>query len=342
MTKNCHLIIFVMMRTTTKSRILFLLRYLFENTDDEHSIDTNELISILAKNGFSANRKTVRDDVDMLCDAGYEILMDKEGKSNSYHYGSRTFELPELSMLIDSVASSRFISAEKSNALIQKISSLTSRFEAKELTVKVDLDERIKADNNKVFIITDVVRRAIEQGKKISFQYYDYLPSKEKVLKNDGEVYIISPNALLWNNDRYYLIGFSDKRQGFTPFRVDRMTIPSITEEPAENNKEFNLADFTNKIIQMYPSGMERFVSLRCRNDTMRSVIDKFGEEIAVEAFDKEYYCAQVQVQPSPTFYGWVFTFCGDISIIEPSDVREEYLSIAKRVLGIHENQTNQ
>ena len=110
----------------TKSRILFLLRYLFENTDDEHAINTNSLIEVLAEIGFSANRKTVRDDVEMLCDAGYEILIDKDGKSNSYHYGSRTFELPELKMLVDAVSSSRFISAEKSEVLIQKLTSLAS------------------------------------------------------------------------------------------------------------------------------------------------------------------------------------------------------------------------
>ena len=163
-------------RTATKSRILFLLRYLFEYTDDEHCISTNDLTSILSENGFSANRKTVRDDVDMLCDAGYEILIDKNGKSNSYHFGARTFELPELKMLVDAVSSSRFISAEKSDALIQKLTSLTSKYEAENLTARIFTADRIKADNGKIFLTTDVVSRAIEQEKKVSFQYYDYLP----------------------------------------------------------------------------------------------------------------------------------------------------------------------
>ena len=190
-------------RPATKSRILFLLRFLFENTDDEHALCTNDLIEALGKNGFSANRKTVRDDVDMLCNAGYEILIDKDGKSNSYHFGTRTFELPELKMLVDAVSSSRFISAEKSEALIKKLTSLTSRYEAEDLTAKIFTADRIKADNGKIFLTTDVVSRAIEQEKKVSFQYYDYLPSKEKVLRNNGEVYIISPYALIWSDDRY-------------------------------------------------------------------------------------------------------------------------------------------
>lgn len=320
-------------RLATKSRVLFLLRYLFENTDDEHSVNTNDLISVLADNGFSANRKTVRDDVDMLCDAGYDILIDKSGKSNSYHFGTRTFELPELKMLVDAVSSSRFISAEKSEALIQKLTSLTSKYEAESLAAKVFTADRIKADNGKIFLTTDVVSRAIEQEKKVSFQYYDYLPSKEKVLRNNGEVYIISPYALIWSDDRYYLVGYSDKRHELTPFRVDRMTVPQITDEPAVKTS-FNPADFANKVVQMYPSGNEQTVTLRCKNENMRSVIDKFGEDIKVDVIDTQHFTAKVQVQPSQTFFGWVFTFRGDIEIVGPDEVRKEFFSIARKVLG--------
>lgn len=169
-------------RKETKSRLLFLLRFLYENMDDEHAFSTNELLRVLAENGFAANRKTIRDDVDMLCSAGYEILIDKDGKSNSYHFGDRLFELPELKMLVDAVSSSCFISADKSEMLIRKISSLTSRHEAKGLTGGIFTAECIKGDNGKIFLITDAANQAISQGRKITFQYYDYLLTKEKVL----------------------------------------------------------------------------------------------------------------------------------------------------------------
>ena len=320
-------------RTATKSRILFLLRYLYDNTDDEHAISTNELIDVLAQNGFSANRKTVRNDVEMLCDAGYDVIVDKDGKSNSYHYGCRLFELPELKMLVDAVSSSRFINAEKSEALIDKLTSLASRYEAQHLTAKIFTADRIKADNGKIFLITDLVSRAIEQERKISFQYYDYLPTKEKVMRNNGEVYVLSPYALIWSDDRYYLVGYSDKRKTLTPFRVDRMAIPEIIDAVAVPNAGFNPADYANKVIQMY-TGTEQTVTLRCENDTMRNVIDEFGENIIVDTMDEEHFKAEVQVQTSKTFYSWVFTFAGEIEIIEPPKVREEYLSMARKVLG--------
>ena len=129
-------------------------------------------------------------------------------------------------------------------------------------------------------------------------------------------------------------MGYSDKREDLTPFRVDRMTIPTILDEKAVENTSFNPADFTNKVIQMF-SGPEETVLLRCKNETMRSVIDKFGEDIRVEVVDSDHFTAEIQVQASQTFYGWVFTFGGDIEILEPERVREEYLSTARRVAGI-------
>lgn len=317
----------------TKSRLLFLQKYLYENTDDNHSISTNDLIKVLEENGFQTNRKTLKNDVEMLIDADYDILIEKDGKSNQYHYGTRRFQLPELKMLVDAVSSSRFISAEKSDVLIQKLSSLASKYEASELTAKIFTADRIKADNEKIFLTTDIVSKAIEKRKKVSFQYYDYLPSKKKVLRNNGEVYIISPYALIWSEDRYYLVGYTDKRQDLTSFRVDRMTIPKELEEDAVENTSFNPADFTNKVIQMF-SGTEQMVKLRSENDAMRSVIDKFGESIQVDVVDSEHFVATVPVQTSQTFYGWVFTFGGEIEIVEPESVREEYLARARKILG--------
>ena len=236
-------------------------------------------------------------------------------------------------MLVDAVSSSRFINAEKSEALIAKLTSLASRYEAQHLTAKIFTADRIKADNGKIFLITDLVSRAIEQERKISFQYYDYLPTKEKVLRNNGEVYVLSPYALIWSDDRYYLVGYSDKRNTLTPFRVDRMAIPEILDAVAVPNAGFNPAKYANKVIQMY-AGTEQTVTLRCENDTMRNVIDEFGENITVDTMDEEHFKAEVQVQTSKTFYSWVFTFAGEIEIIEPQRVRDEYLSMARKVLG--------
>ena len=135
-----------------KSRILFLLRYLQENTDDEHIISTNELISLFAQHGFKVNRDTIRDDVASLNEAGYEVISQRYGKGNAYHYGSRVFEWPEMRMLADAVSSSQFISPKKSRALIRKLASLTSKPRQKRLTSNIHTADWRKAGSDKMLL----------------------------------------------------------------------------------------------------------------------------------------------------------------------------------------------
>lgn len=71
-----------------KSRILFLLRYLQENTDDEHVISTNELISLFAQHGFKANRDTIRDDVSMLNEVQFNNRMIRRFPEHSWYENS--------------------------------------------------------------------------------------------------------------------------------------------------------------------------------------------------------------------------------------------------------------
>ncbi|MBQ7477840.1 MAG: WYL domain-containing protein, partial [Selenomonadaceae bacterium] len=208
--------------TDTKARILFLLQYLQANTDDDHVITTNDLIALLEQNGFKANRDTIRDDIAVLNDAGYEVISQRHGKGNAYHYGSRTFEWPEMRMLADAVSSSQFISPKKSRALIRKLASLASKHMSRRLTSNIHTADWRKAGSDKIFLIIDAINEAIERHKKIFFQYVEYSPKREKILRHGGEVYINSPYALIWQEDRYYLVGYSDKHERVVSFRVDR------------------------------------------------------------------------------------------------------------------------
>ena len=55
----------------------------------------------------------------------------------------------------------------------------------------------------------------------------------KKILRNDGEIYVNSPYVCLWNDDFYYLIGYSEKHQKVIAFRVDRIIDLEILDEPS-------------------------------------------------------------------------------------------------------------
>ena len=216
-----------------KQRPFRLLRYLFENTDEEHPVTTTELVEIFQAEDAHASRKTVKDDIDILVKEGFDIITVRSTQ-NSFFLGSRSLEVPELKLLIDAVSSCRFISKEKSAVLIDKLKKMTSRGQADKLTRHMYVADRLKADNHQLLYIVDTITDAINAGTKIRFQYFDYNASKERFLRHGGMVYIVSPYALLWDDNNYYMCAYSDAREGITNYRVDRMCNTFRLEEPAD------------------------------------------------------------------------------------------------------------
>ena len=314
------------MENLNKFRPLYLLRVLEEYTDENHPLTTNELVELLQeKYGFTTHRTTIPADIKLLTEYGYDIITVKSSQ-NKYYIGSRRFELPELKLLIDAVQSSKFITAKKSKVLVEKLTSLASVHQAETLNRNIFFDKSIKPANEKIYYIVDALNDAINQNKKVSFHYFDYLPTKEKHIKNNGNPYVISPYALAWNGDYYYLIGYSDEREIIMTFRVDRIdNKPAIREEeifPAPD--DFDVSEYANRVFQMF-TGEEKTVQLKCDNELMKNIIDRFGEDVEVISNDEQTFTVSVTVDVSPTFFGWVLGFGGEMKIVGPEKVRNLY-----------------
>ena len=243
----------------TKPRILYLKKILEERTDEENPLSTTQLINILNDEyGISAHRTTITKDIAALQEFGVDIVIIHSTQSK-YFVASRKFELPELKLLIDAVESSRFITNKKSDALIEKIHTLTSPGFVAKLKRNNYVVNRIKPDNEQIYYITDVINDAINAGKQISFQYYDYTGLKKKVLKNKGEVYKLSPYKLLWNGDYYYVIGYSEKKNKVICFRVDRIagTPEMLDKDIIPMPEDFDMENFTKEVFFMFSGESE-------------------------------------------------------------------------------------
>ena len=245
---------------------------------------------------------------------------------SKYFVASRKFELPELKLLIDAVESSKFITKKKSETLIEKIHTMTSPGQASKLKRNNYVVNRIKPDNEQIYYIIDAINDAINAGKQISFQYYDYTGLKKKVLKNKGEVYKLSPYKLLWCGDYYYVLGYSEKKSKVINFRVDRIASkPEILDKDIiPMPDDFDIENYTKEVFFMF-SGEKVLVDLRCDNSLMKTMVDRFGEDVTTLAYDMTSFRVQTEVSASPTFFGWVFGFNGKVQILAPESVKEQY-----------------
>ena len=312
-----------------KQRPFRLLKYLYENTDENHPVSTPELVKIFQAEDAHASRKTVKDDIDVLIGEGFDIVTVRSTQ-NSFFLANRMFELPEIKLLIDAVSSSRFINREKSAALIEKLTGMVSRAQAEKIRRHLYAADRVKADNHQIYYTVDAITDAIDEGKKICFQYYEYSGDKEKLLRRDGAKYCVSPYALVWDDNHYYMLAFSDDRQIMVNYRVDRMCNTEMTQETAVPMPAgFDMDEYVQHQFRMF-AGEEVEVVLECRNEMMKYIVDQFGEEVETRPASEETFFAKVSVADSPTFYGWGFPFEGKVKIAEPQEIQDKYMAMVK------------
>lgn len=331
--------------TSNKGRVLFLLNYLMEHTDGEHELTTSELGLIYQEHGFGGYRKTIKNDAQALIDAGFNVQINSaKGHADSYCYIEKNdFDAAEIKMLLDAVAAARFLSDDKCNLLIKKLKTLTCTTCADVMTLE-GRPSRIHKEGNSLFQVVDVLEYAISKKLRVSFQYYDYDMNLKKVLHNDGEVYTFSPYSFKWEQDRYYILGMVDKRPGIiNPFRVDLIcNIKLIDAEIVPPPADFVPADYSNKVFKMY-GGTKADVIMEADSKLIKKFIDRFGDDFQSKPISDTRFRAKVTVEASPTFYSWVFQYNGGINIIEPANIRDEYVSMLRRVtryaLGIEEPQ---
>lgn len=320
-----------------KLRPFYVAKMLYEQTDEDHYLTIVQIMEQLERDyAISTSRGTVSDDIKALQALGVEIEVESSTQNRYYMIGRR-FDLPELKTLIDAVESARFIPKEKSAALVKKLGSLASLNDADKLVRNVDVENRIKTENEKVYYIMEALNNAINLQKKVSFQYFTYNVRKEQKLRHNGEIYVFSPYKLIWNGDYYYVVGYSEKHDCVVSFRVDRIvSAPQMLSENAhEPPKDFDLNLYLNSMFRMY-NGERREIELVCKNELMDAIIDKFGKDVTVLANDMRSFRVVVNTAVGPVFYSWVFGFGGDVSIKAPTDVKEEFanmvISLAERL----------
>ena len=323
------------MDNDSKLRLLYIGKML-QNTDEAHPLTNAEMMQILEdKYGMTTHRTTIPSDIDLLIKSGMEIEV-IESKPKKYYLNdyARTFSLPELKMLVDAVASFKFITKKKSDELIEKIITLGTPSSVPSLKRNLWPEGRIKQENERNYFNIEAVNQAINEKKKIAFQYFQYDVRKEQKLKHNGESYKFSPYALVWNGDYYYMVGLSEKHDGIGTFRIDRLAkTPQILDEDAIPMPEnFDIAEFTNGMLRMYNS--ERCdVELVCDNNLMDAIIDKFGTEAKTYAYDMTSFKLEVNVAVNHVFFGWVFGFGGLVKIKSPENIRQQYIEMVQKTL---------
>ena len=322
-----------------KLKLMYLMKLFEERTDVSHGLSMTDIIEALSEEGITAERKSIYADISALNEFGFDIVKDNEGKACVYKLVERDFEIAELKLLVDAVQSSKFITESKSNKLIKKIEGLASNNEAKSLHRQVYVANRIKTTNESVYYNVDDIQKAISENHKVSFQYFQWNPNKEKELRHNGMRYEISPWALTWDDENYYMVGYDSKERKIKHYRVDKMLKIEIMADSKREGKalfkDMDMAVYSKKIFGMF-GGVEETVVLECKNGISGVIIDRFGTEVDIIKRATDSFTVRVNVQISPQFLGWVFSLGENIKIISPDSVIERMRDEITRIKEIY------
>lgn len=322
--------------TNQKFKFTYLMKIMLEKTDDEHSLTMPQIMEELEKYDVTDERKSIYTDFqDMTEKFGVEIIKEQIGRETYYHVGAREFELAEVKLLIDAIQSSKFITQTKSRELITKIKSFVSEHQAKQLQRQVYINDRVKTMNESVYYNVDDIHTAINQNKKIRFKYFKWDINTKLVPRHNGDWFIVSPWALTWDDENYYMVAFDDLDSKIKHYRVDKMMHISIEEEKRSGRdvfRNFDMAEYSKATFGMY-QGQKAKVKIQFANYMCGVFIDRFGKDISFRPIDDEHSEFHVDVNVSPQFFGWIFSLGKDVKVTGPSEVVERMKVLAREFL---------
>lgn len=321
-----------------KLKLLHLRELLLRESDEQHPLTMKQLLAGLEAKGVKAERKSVYDDIEALRLSGLDIIPVGSGKQTAYFVGQRSFELPELKLLVDSVQSSKFLTQDKTSKLIRKIETLASIHEAQLLQRQVYVTNRIKQMNETIYYNVDKLHDCISRDRKIRFKYFTFTVDKKKEYRRGGTFYLVSPYALTWDNENYYLIAYDDTNRDIRHFRVDKMDSIRVTDAPRDGQEAFRALDmgsYARRVFGMF-RGEELSVRLRFENELASAVLDRFGTDCMLVPDGTEHFTVTANVVVSPQFFAWVSGFGSQAKIVSPDSVVRQMRAHAEDVAGMY------
>ncbi len=326
-------------RTGQKIKLLYLCDIFRKFTDEEHPLSASELCELLEQKGVSAERKAIYNDIDVLQQYGLDIIATRTPK-NGYFLASREFELPEIYLLADAVRSAKFISSKKTRELLRKLDEQLSVYEAGKRDKNIFFDNR-KCPSEDIYYVIDAVNDAIEEGFKITFDYSVRILENRELITRTKRMRV-SPYAMTWQDDHYYLIANYEKYDNLLHLRLDRMHNVEILAEKARHFSEvsdykdsFDIADYTARLFQMHGGNIEE-ISLRCSKEIMEQVADRFSENIFVRDVSDTHFSFDAKAAVSEGLISWIIGFGAQLEVLSPKKLRDGVIERAKEISEVY------
>lgn len=327
----------------SKLKLLVLADILEKQTDEENSLNANELSEKLQNLGIPAERKSIYKDIEVLREFGYDIIKSTEKTNSGYFLGERKFQEAEIRLISDAVQAANFISVNKTAELVGKLESFLSEKQSKVLHSQVYVEKRPKTSNERIYYTISELDKAINKNLKVDIIYQKRKITEEFKTATEEKLHRVSPYALIWSNDNYYLICNNEKYDNLMHVRIDRIKSVSLTNQKARHFSEvsnyvnkFDAADYANKSFNMF-SGEPKPIQLICNNDLLDVMLDRFGKTVKIQKNDENSFVLRTNAAVSDGLVAWILQFGSRVKVKSPNDLIYEIKKMAEETAKLYE-----
>lgn len=323
-----------------KNRVLALYKILIKNTDEQHPISMQDILTYMDSGGYSCSEDSVLRYIKQLRnELGVDVISSR-GRNARYFIGNRLLEKEELKLIIDSINASNFIEKSIATKMIDKLKSTMSIYDSEELDRSVLGVNIAKAENKKILYNVNIIQEALAKGVQISFDYMGWDKHKKLVKKSERR-YNMNPWALIWANDRYYLYGYDVKKTGDVfgerNYRVDKLDNIQLSDMPRKGKKQyrsFNANTYVSRRMGMF-SGKEQAITVRIPEDLVGAFIDQFGKRITISEESEDVLLVTFHAVPSVILLGWLAGL-KVAEVVEPQNVREDIIKLLQDNMNLY------
>ena len=327
----------------SKIKLLYLKDILEKYTDEQHVLNSQEIAEKLHNEyGVDCERKSIYSDIEVLTDYGMDIIRTRSPK-NGFFLASGEFQLAEIRLLTDAVQAAQFITLNKTKDLLQKIERLTSIYQSEQLRRQIYIEKRRKSTNESVYYVIDRLDSAIKRNKKVRLDYTRRRLDEKYAATKEIRSHVLSPYALVWTDDHYYLVANNEKYDNLMHLRVDRISNVEILpmrarsfEEVSEYKNYFDPADYVSKHFQMF-SGNPEMVELCCKNEILEQMLDRFGESVHTRYLDDSHFLLRTEAAVTRGLVSWIMQFGDKIVVRSPKNLLLMVREIARDILANYE-----
>lgn len=322
-----------------KLKPIYVLEILRKYSDEENPLTANEICDYLEQEGISAERKSVYADIEALIDYGYDIVRSYAPKG--FFLGCREFEEPEIYLLCDAVRTAKFITPKKTRELVSKMYSMLSKKQVKKRENNIYFKAQMKCSNEEIYYSIDKISKAISKGLQIRLNYIS-TELNDRSFSQTVKQMQISPYALTWQDDHYYMVGNYHKYDNLLHLRLDRIESVEVLDiksrhfsEVSEYKDFFDVADYTNKLFGMH-SGKLETVELCCKKDIAKQLADRFSQDIFITNVTEEEFCFSYKAAISEALVTFIINYGDEVKVLKPEALKQMVVSRAEKVLKLY------